>query len=154
MPKISAGLLLYRIRDRGIEVLLVHPGGPFWAKRDVGAWSIPKGEAQPGDDLLERARTELREETGASVTEPFMPLRPIRQAGEKRVHAWAVEADLDPASMASNAFEIEFPSGSGHIRTFPEVDRAEWFDLETARRKILAAQSELLDQLVAALLTT
>jgi predicted NUDIX family NTP pyrophosphohydrolase len=147
MPRVSAGLLLHRSRNGRLEVLLVHPGGPFWTKRDLGAWSIPKGEAQPGEDLLERARTEFEEETGARPDGPFVPLRPIRQAGGKHVHAWAVSGDLDPTTITSNTFEMEFPPGSGHARAFPEIDRAAWFDLAAAREKIVTGQRQLLDEL-------
>jgi predicted NUDIX family NTP pyrophosphohydrolase len=146
MAKVSAGLLLYRRRDGHLEVLLVHPGGPFWAKKDQGAWSIPKGEVESDEDLLARARQELHEETGLVVEGPFIPLDPVKQPG-KLVHAWATEADVDVATITSNTFEIEYPPRSGKLRNFPEVDKAEWFDLATARRKILERQRGLLDQL-------
>ncbi len=146
--KVSAGVLLYR-RDRGrLEVLLVHPGGPFWAKKDAGAWSIPKGEADTGEDLLERARTELREETGLELEVPFVPLRPVKQRA-KLVHAWAAEAAVEVAPNASNLVEIEYPPRSGRTLRFPEVDRAEWFPIEAAREKLLEAQRPLLDELAA-----
>jgi len=150
MPKISAGLVLHRRREGRLEVLLVHPGGPFWAKKDLGAWSIPKGEAAAGEDLLARARTELREETGWQTDGPFMPLTPVKQSG-KIVHAWASPAEGDAATIVSNTFELEFPPRSGRRQTFPEVDRAGWFDLATAREKIVAGQRGLLDQLERAL---
>jgi predicted NUDIX family NTP pyrophosphohydrolase len=151
MAKVSAGIVLYR-RDRGrLEVLLVHPGGPFWAKKDAGAWSIPKGEAETGEDLLARARTELREETGVELDVPFVALAPVKQRA-KMVHAWAAEAAVDVAPNASNLVEIEYPPRSGRKLRFPEVDRAEWFDVDTAREKLLEAQRPLLDQ-VAALAT-
>jgi predicted NUDIX family NTP pyrophosphohydrolase len=146
MAKASAGLLLYRGLGARIEVLLVHPGGPYWAKRDLGAWSIPKGEAEPGEDLLARAQVELREETGLRVSGPFTPLDPVRQSG-KVVHAWAVAADYDVSKITSNTFDIEFPPRSGRVQRFPEVDRADWFDLVTARKKILSAQRRFLDEL-------
>jgi predicted NUDIX family NTP pyrophosphohydrolase len=146
MPKQSAGLLLYRNRNGILEVLLVHPGGPFWAKKDAGVWSIPKGEAAPGEDLLERAITELKEETGFSVDGPFVPLRPVKQTG-KTVHAWAAEGDGDTASIVSNTFTIEYPPRSGRMKTFPEVDRAAWFDVATAEQRILPAQRPLLHEL-------
>ena len=147
MPKISAGLVLYRRRAGGIEIFLVHPGGPFWAKKDAGAWSIPKGEAAPGEDLLARARTEFAEETGFVPAGEFRPLTPIRQAGGKTVHAWAVEGEADPAAIHSNSFTIEWPPRSGQMREFPEVDRAGWFSLAAAREKIIAGQIGLLDEL-------
>jgi predicted NUDIX family NTP pyrophosphohydrolase len=145
--KVSAGLLLFRRSGTSLEVLLVHPGGPFFSKRE-GAWSIPKGEALPGEDLLTRARIEFEEELGIPATGEFLPLGWITQKGGKTVHAWAVEGDL-PADfrLASNAFELEWPPHSGHPQVFPEVDRAEFFPEETARRRINSAQVELLDRL-------
>lgn len=147
MAKISAGLLLYRRRAGTVEVFLVHPGGPFWAKKDAGAWSIPKGEIQPGQDELAEARRELREETGCSVDGPFQPLKPIKQTGGKAVHAWAVEGDCEADRIVSNSFTMEWPPRSGNMRTFPEVDRAAWLDMPTARTKINPAQAALLDEL-------
>ncbi|MFH1566403.1 MAG: NUDIX domain-containing protein [Gemmatimonadota bacterium] len=149
MPKHSAGLLLYRRGAAGLEVLLVHPGGPFWARKDDGAWSIPKGEYDPGtEDGLAAARREFGEETGLSIDSPFRELEPVRQGGGKRVKAWAVEADCDPAALRSNTFELEWPPGSGRRQPFPEIDRAAWFPLDAARRKLLKGQVGLLDQLV------
>jgi predicted NUDIX family NTP pyrophosphohydrolase len=146
--KVSAGVVLYR-RDRGrLEVLLVHPGGPFWAKKDRGAWSIPKGEAGPGEDLLVRARTELREETGIEVDGPLVALTPVKQRA-KTVHAWAAEAAVEVVPNASNIVEIEYPLRSGRRLRFPEVDQAVWFDLDAAREKLIEAQRPLLDQLAA-----
>ena len=146
----SAGLLLYRVRDRGPEVLLVHPGGPFWKNRDEGAWSIPKGEIEPGETAIDVARREFEEELGRSAPESeFMPLGSVRQAGGKVVHAWAAAGDLDVDQMQSVTFEIEWPPRSGRRQAFPEIDRAAWFDLNTARRKILDAQSTFLDRLEA-----
>jgi predicted NUDIX family NTP pyrophosphohydrolase len=150
MSKISAGILLTRVTAQGREVLLVHPGGPFWAKKDDGAWSIPKGEAGDGEDLLAAARRELAEETGCAPDGPAVPLGSVRQAGGKVVHAWAIEADFDPANLRSNTFSIEWPPRSGRRRDFPEVDRAAWFSLSRARDKILAAQRPFLDRLAAA----
>jgi predicted NUDIX family NTP pyrophosphohydrolase len=147
MPATSAGLLLHRSTARGLEVLLVHPGGPFWARKDLGAWSIPKGEVGEGEDLLAVARREFQEETGFAAGGPAIPLGHVRQAGGKVVHAWAVRGDLDPAALRSNTFEIEWPRGSGRMRTFPEVDRAAWFDLAEARRRIVPAQAAFLDAL-------
>jgi predicted NUDIX family NTP pyrophosphohydrolase len=146
----SAGLLLHRRTDAGVEVLLVHPGGPFWARRDEGAWSIPKGEYDD-DDPLAAARREFAEELGQPPpTGPTVPLGEVRQKGGKRVVAWAVAGDLDPASVVSNTFELEWPRGSGRLREFPEVDRAEWFTLDEARRRILEGQRPLLDALLRA----
>jgi len=147
MPKTSAGILLYRRRQGLPEVFLVHPGGPFWAKKDAAAWSIPKGEAAPGEDLLSAARREFQEETGLGIDGDFRELAPVRQPSGKRVHAWAVEADLDADAIHSNSFEMEWPPRSGLRREFPEVDRAAWFGLPTARNKITKGQLGLLDQL-------
>jgi predicted NUDIX family NTP pyrophosphohydrolase len=147
MPRVSAGLLLYRRRGPALEVLLVHPGGPFWRSKDLGAWSIPKGEAAPDEDLLGAARRELQEEIGVEVDGAFLPLSPVRQAGGKVVHAWALEADLDADAIVSNTFEMEWPPRSGRRQTFPEVDRAAWFDLDEARRRILGGQVPLIDEL-------
>jgi predicted NUDIX family NTP pyrophosphohydrolase len=147
MARVSAGLLLYRRRGEGIEVFLVHPGGPFWAKKDKAAWSIPKGEVDPDEDLLAAARREVLEETGLVVEGAVHPLGPVRQAGGKLVHGFAVEADADPAALHSNTFEMEWPPRSGRTQTFPEVDRAAWFPLEVARDRIHKGQQGLLDQL-------
>jgi len=147
MPKQSAGLLLFRRRGGVVEVLLVHPGGPFWARKEPGAWSIPKGEAAPGEDLLARATLELAEETAIRVDGPFRPLAAVTQASGKVVHAWAVEADADAAAIRSNTFSMEWPPRSGHMQEFPEVDRAAWFDLATAHEKINKGQRPLLDSL-------
>jgi predicted NUDIX family NTP pyrophosphohydrolase len=150
MPKQSAGILIYRRRPAGLEVFLVHPGGPFWQSKDAGAWSIPKGEFSENDDPLQTAKSELREETGLTVDGPFVPLEPIRQRGGKVVHAWIVEADVEPGQVKSNTFSVEWPRGSGKLRSFPEVDRAEWFSLQEAAEKILTSQRPLLEQLQAA----
>jgi predicted NUDIX family NTP pyrophosphohydrolase len=147
MARISAGLLMYRWRAGALEVFLVHPGGPFWAKKDAGAWSIPKGEIDPEEDWLAAARREFIEETGFSADGDFRALAPITQAGGKVVHAWAFEGDADPAALRSNTFAIEWPPRSGRQTSFPEVDRAAWFPLEIARRKINPAQAALLDAL-------
>jgi predicted NUDIX family NTP pyrophosphohydrolase len=152
MPKRSAGLLLYRIREGAVEVLLVHPGGPFWAGKDLGAWSIPKGEHAEGEEPLQAALREFQEETGQRPPrEHLVELGSIRQRGGKLLTAWGVEGDLDPAGLTSNTFTIEWPPRSGRLQEFPEVDRAAWFDPETARQKLLAAQAELLDRLLAVL---
>jgi predicted NUDIX family NTP pyrophosphohydrolase len=142
----SAGLLLYRVRDRGVEVFLIHPGGPFWTAKEEGAWSIPKGEFTE-EDPLEAAQREFQEETGYPVGGDFQPLAPIRQAGGKWVYAWAVQGDCDAAAIRSNTFQMEWPPHSGQWRTFPEADRAAWFSLAQARQKILKSQRPLLDQL-------
>lgn len=149
MAKTSAGMLLYRWRRSRLEVFLVHPGGPFWARKDAGAWTIPKGEFAPGDDPLAAARREFAEETGLALTGEPVALQPVRQAGGKIVHAFALEGDADPAAIASNRFVIEWPPRSGRQQEFPEVDRAGWFGLAEARRKLLASQHGLLDQLLA-----
>lgn len=148
MPKASAGLVVYRIQEGRLEIFLVHPGGPFWARKDLGAWSIPKGEFLDSEDPLEAARREFREETGHEIDGPFLPLQPIKQKGGKIVHAWAVQGDLDPERIQSNTFTMEWPRGSGRQKEFPEVDRAEWFEVEEARRRILSGQAGFLDELV------
>jgi predicted NUDIX family NTP pyrophosphohydrolase len=147
--RISAGLLLYRSTPNGVEVLLVHPGGPFWARKDLGAWSIPKGEVEEGEELLAVAHRELAEETGFTAPGPSLPLGEVRQKSGKLVHAWAVRADADPRELRSNTFEMEWPPRSGRMRAFPEVDRAEWFDIAEARRRINPAQAAFLDRLAA-----
>jgi predicted NUDIX family NTP pyrophosphohydrolase len=148
MPKHSAGLLMYRGSGPSLELLLVHPGGPFWAKKDLGAWSIPKGEHAPDEDPLTVAQREFEEETGARPRGEFQPLGEVVQAGGKRVSAWALEGDFDPGALASNLFETEWPPRSGRKRSFPEVDRAGWFSPEEAGRKILAGQRPFIDRLV------
>jgi predicted NUDIX family NTP pyrophosphohydrolase len=147
MTKQSAGLLVYRKRDGSIEVLLVHPGGPFWKNKDAGAWSIPKGEFTEGEEPLDVAKREFQEETGQSIDGSFQPLSPIKQRGGKIVYAWAVEADLDVSHVKSNTFTTEWPPRSGKQQEFPEVDRAEWFPLNVAAEKINKGQQELLQQL-------
>jgi predicted NUDIX family NTP pyrophosphohydrolase len=148
VPGRSAGILLYRRREGVVEVLLVHPGGPLWAKRDLGAWSIPKGEYGPGEDPLAVALREFGEETGQPPPEGgLVALGEIRQRGGKVVSAWAAPGDLDPAAVTSNTFTLEWPPRSGTVREFPEVDRAGWFDLAAARDKLLPGQAELIDRL-------
>ena len=127
--------------------MLVHPGGPLWAKKDEGAWSIPKGEIEPGEEPLPAARREFEEELGSAVSGDFIPLTPVRQASGKLVYAWAVEADFDPATLRSGTFSMEWPPRSGRQQHFPEVDRAQWFAIDVATRKINKAQIALLDQL-------
>jgi predicted NUDIX family NTP pyrophosphohydrolase len=148
---VSAGILLFRRRQGAVEVLLAHPGGPFWRGRDAGAWTIPKGLVAPGEALLDAARRELHEETGLAPEGPFLPLGSIRQKAGKTVHAWACEGDADPATVTSNTTTIEWPRGSGRRITYPEVDRCAWFAMDAARAKLNPAQSELLGRLEAAL---
>jgi predicted NUDIX family NTP pyrophosphohydrolase len=151
MSKRSAGLLMYRRAGAGVEVLLVHPGGPFWAKKDLGAWSIPKGEYAAGEEPLAVAMREFEEETGARPRGDFLPLGESVQPSRKIVTAWAVEGDFDVGALKSNLFELEWPPKSGRRTSFPEVDRAEWFSIEHARKKILPGQSAFLDRLLSAL---
>lgn len=149
MPRsreISAGLLIYR-RKPALEVLLAHPGGPFWAKKDAAAWTIPKGLVEADSDLLACARREFAEETSLQVSGEFLPLVPVRQKSGKLVHAFAIEADPDLAPFRSNDFELEWPPRSGRKQRFPEIDRIAWFDLPTAAKKMHAYQVPLLDEL-------
>lgn len=145
MPRNSAGLLMYRVKDGGVQVLLAHPGGPYFAKKDE--WTIPKGEPEPDEDLLCTARREFEEETGVKPIGPFVPLKSIQQKGGKIVHAWAFEGDCDPTALKSNTFTMEWPPKSGRQMDFPEIDRAAFFDLATAKQKIKAAQAALIDEL-------
>ncbi len=145
--KESAGIVLYRYRDSRLEIFLVHPGGPFWKNKDSGAWSIPKGEFDTGEDPLQAARREFHEETGFSVAGSFIALSQVRQRGGKVVHAWALEGDCEAESVKSNLFTLEWPPRSGQRKEFLEVDRAGWFSLEMAREKILRGQLMLLDEL-------
>ncbi len=145
-PEISAGLLVFR-RGSGLEVLLAHPGGPFWARKDDGAWTIPKGIVEPGADLIATAQREFTEETNLIAAGDFLPLSPVKQRSGKVVHAWAFEADLDLAGFASNTFDMEWPPRSGRRQRFPEVDRVAYFALPTAAAKIIAYQRPLLREL-------
>ena len=147
MGKKSAGLLMYRFVRGNLEVFLVHMGGPYWAKKDLGSWSIPKGEYEPGEDPLEAARREFEEETGFSATGEFIPLKEIKQPGGKVVSAWAFEGDRDPSAIRSNTFSMEWPPRSGQFQEFPEIDRADWFDLSTAKEKILKGQRPFIEEL-------
>ena len=149
MAQVSAGLLVYRKRGAELQVLLVHPGGPVWKNKDAGAWSIPKGEIAEGEELMEAARREFAEETGCTASGPFVALRPVKQKSGKVVHAWAVEAEIDVGACRSNTFEMEWPPRSGKRVEFPEVDRAEYFDLATAKQKINPAQAAFLAELEA-----
>jgi predicted NUDIX family NTP pyrophosphohydrolase len=149
MPKLSAGILLYRARQGAVEVLLVHPGGPFWAKKDLGAWTIPKGEYEQGEDPLAAALREFQEETGHEPpADGLVELGTIRQRGGKVLTAWAAAGDLDPATVVSNTFTMEWPPRSGRQQEFPEIDRAAWFSLDDAHARILSGQVPLLDELV------
>ena len=153
--RLSAGILLFREREGRLEVLLGHPGGPFFAKKDDGSWTVLKGEADPGEELPAVARREFAEETGQQPPDgPMLELGEIRQKGGKTVVAWALAGDLDPTMARSNTFEMEWPPRSGRVRAFPEIDRVGWFDLETARTKILPAQAPFLDRLEEAVRTS
>ncbi len=145
--KVSAGLLLFRRSGKGLEVFLAHPGGPFWSGRDLGAWTVPKGLVEDGENPLATAVREFEEETGIHPEEPFLPLGSVRQKAGKLVHAWAWEGEADPRRVRSNSMRAEWPRGSGRWLTFPEVDRCEWFDARNARDKINPAQAELIDRL-------
>jgi predicted NUDIX family NTP pyrophosphohydrolase len=145
--KKTAGLLLYRIRDSAVEVFLVHPGGPFWAKKDEGAWSIPKGEFADDEQPLSAARREFQEETGFSMEGNFMALAPLKQRSGKLVYAWALEGDCDAGAIKSNLFSMEWPPRSGKRQEYPEVDRASWFTLESAKRRIVPGQIAFLEEL-------
>src|SRR4051794_40054006 len=148
MPRVSAGLLMYRERNGALEFLLVHPGGPFWKKKDAGAWTIPKGELEQGEEPLSAAKREFAEELGLSPHEPFIALRTIKQKGGKVVHAWAFEGDCDPSKTRSNTFEMEWPPGSSKITSFPEIDQAAFFTYEEAKKKINPAQIAFLDEIL------
>ena len=148
MPKESAGLLMYRWSAHRLQVLLVHPGGPYWAKRDKGAWSLPKGEIERTDQPLETAQRECQEETGIAPQPPFMSLGSIKLASGKRVHGWAFEGDCDPQSIRSNTFTLEWPPRSGKRQVFPEIDRAAWFEIKVAKDKINPGQIAFLDTLL------
>jgi predicted NUDIX family NTP pyrophosphohydrolase len=147
MPKQSAGILLYRKPSALLEVFLVHPGGPYFVKKDLGVWSIPKGEFEPDEDPLEAAKREFEEETGQAINGEFLPLQSITQKGGKVVHAWAVKGDIDRETVISNTFKIEYPYKSGKWITIPEVDRGAWFDVDTAKTKINLAQAALVEEL-------
>ena len=148
--EISAGLLVYRRAD-ALEVLLAHPGGPFWARKDAGAWTIPKGLVDPGEEMLAAATREFAEETGFAARGPYTPLEAVKQKSGKTVHAFACAGDFDPEKLTSNTFEAEWPPKSGRRKAFPEIDRVAWFTLDAAREKILTYQLPFLDQLEATL---
>ena len=145
----SAGLLMFRRKGDAVEVLLAHPGGPFWSRRDAAAWTLPKGEIGPGEEALAAARREFAEETGFASAPPFVPLGELKQKSGKRISAWAFEVDADPARLVSNEFEMEWPPRSGRTRRFPEIDRVEWFGLDAARAKLIAGQAPFIDALEA-----
>ena len=145
--RLSAGILLYRLRAGAPEVFLVHPGGPFWARKDAGAWSIPKGEFAEGEEPVEAAKREFHEETGSTVSGTFLALTPLKQKGGKLVHAWAVEGDIDAGAIRSNVFSMEWPPRSGRQQEFPEVDRGGWFDLASARTRMQEGQRGFLVEL-------
>lgn len=147
MGKLSAGILLYRRMNKHLEILLVHPGGPFFAKKDEGAWSLPKGEFNEGDDPLAAAKREFHEETGTEINGEFIELKPVKLKSGKKVFAWAVEGELDASEIRSNSFELEWPPRSGKFKVYPEVDKAEWFDYPTAKLKINVGQVPLIEEL-------
>lgn len=152
MPKRnSAGLLMYRIRDGQLQLLIVHPGGPFWAKKDAGSWFIPKGEIEAGEDEFAAAQREFQEETGVVPAGPFLDLGEVTHKSGKRVRAWAFAGDCDPAAVVSNSFSMEWPPRSGRMQSFPEIDRAEFVDAPTARRKLKPAEYEFVERLQSAL---
>lgn len=147
MAKQSAGILLYRKKANQLEVFLGHPGGPFWTKKDLGSWSIPKGEYLEGEEPLQAAIREFEEETGYRPSGDFIPLPTIRQKGHKTVHCWAVQGELDADNIVSNMFEMEWPPRSGKMKAFPEIDRASWFSIDAARVKINERQVRFIDEL-------
>jgi predicted NUDIX family NTP pyrophosphohydrolase len=153
MPKTSAGILMYRNRKGAVEVFLVHPGGPFFKKKDLGAWSIPKGEIDEGEDPLGAAKREFQEETGCGAAGSFLSLSSVKQKSGKIVVCWAVAGDCDADSIKSNMFSLEWPPQSGRMQEFPEVDRAAWFTIPEAKQKINPAQAALLDELMSKILT-
>jgi predicted NUDIX family NTP pyrophosphohydrolase len=144
----SSGILLYRYEKGRLQLMLAHPGGPFWAKKDEGAWSIPKGIVEEDEEPLEAAKREFREETGHEIEGDFIDLGELKQPSRKIVHAWAVESDLDVQSIESNTFALEWPKHSGNIREYPEIDRAQWFAVDEAKTKILKGQAGFIDRLV------
>jgi predicted NUDIX family NTP pyrophosphohydrolase len=148
MPKVSAGILLYRYYENALQVLLVHLGGPYWVNKDQGAWSIPKGLCESEENLLQTAQREFEEETGFAVNGDFINLGELKQPSGKIIYAWALEGDFDTDKIKSNTFSIEWPKGSGRIQEFPEVDKGSWFKLETARQKIFKGQQPFLDGLL------
>ena len=148
MIKKSAGILLFRRKSKTLEFFLVHPGGPFWKNKDIGAWSVPKGEFTDEENALDAAKRELEEEVGISCKGPFLELTPIKQKGGKLVYAWAVESDIDPDSIRSNTFQMEWPPKSGQLKNFPEIDKGQWFLADEAKQKINLFQSPFIDELI------
>ena len=148
MSKYSAGILLFKFKNERLEVMLVHPGGPFWAKKDEGAWSIPKGLFEENENPLDAAKREFKEETGLDVDGQFIDLGVLKQPSGKIIHAWALEKDLDVTNIVSNTFTLEWPKNSGRLQEYPEIDKAEWFDIERAKKKILKGQVGFIDRLV------
>ena len=148
MANQSAGILLYRVKNKVVELFLVHPGGPFWQKKDIGAWTIPKGEFTVTEDALTAAKREFEEETGVALSGNFIELSPVKQKAGKLIHAWAAEGDIDASSISSNSFSLEWPPKSGKRQEFPEVDRAEWFEADKAKEKINPAQTSFIDELL------
>lgn len=148
MSKKSAGILLYRTKNKIVEVLLVHPGGPFWIKKDAGAWTIPKGELNENEEPFDAAIREMKEETGIILKGNYLELTPVKQKAGKLVYAWANEQDIDPSEIKSNEFEIEWPPKSGKKKLFPEIDKADWFDIKTAKEKINPGQLPLIEELI------
>lgn len=152
-PPRSAGLLMYRPRGGAVEVLLGHPGGPYWARKDQGAWTLPKGEYGDDEEPLAAAQREFAEETGFPAAPPFLPLGELRMKSGKRIAAWAFQGDADPAQLRCNSFDLEWPPRSGRMRSFPELDRVQWFAPQEARRRLLAGQAPFVDRLLALLRT-
>lgn len=144
----SGGILLFRFTDGRLQVMLVHPGGPFWAKKDEGAWSIPKGLFEENEMAFEAAKREFKEETGFDVDGEFIELGELKQPSKKIVHAWALEKDLDITKIKSNTFTLEWPTNSGNVKDYPEIDRGQWFDVDGAKKKILKGQVEFIDRLI------
>lgn len=144
----SGGILLFRYSDGRLQIMLVHPGGPFWARKDDGAWSIPKGLFEENEVALEAAKREFAEETGFDADGEFVELGELKQPSKKIVHAWALEKDLDTSKIKSNTFTLEWPANSGKVKTYPEIDKGQWFDIDEARKKILKGQAEFIDRLI------
>lgn len=148
MSKHSSGILLYKFNNEKLEVMLVHPGGPFWARKDKGAWSIPKGLLEENENPLEAAKREFKEETGFDIDGEFISLGELQQPSKKIVHAWAIEMDLDATRIRSNTFTLEWPKNSGKIQEYPEIDKGDWFDIKQAKKKILIGQISFIDSLI------
>jgi predicted NUDIX family NTP pyrophosphohydrolase len=147
MPKKSAGILVYRKTKEEYEILLVHPGGPFWAKKDMNSWSIPKGEFEDDEEPLAAAKREFEEETGFKIEGEFIELNPVKQPGGKLIYSWSVEGDINASEVKSNLFKMEWPPRSGAFKEFPEIDRAEWFSFKTAKQKIITGQIPIVENL-------